>query len=272
MLITSDGNRRTIYYGSYIPGPIREIYSVNDQDQLHGEYKHWYVSGQLYEHIYYLNGKKHGEYKTYHSNGQIEEHVQYHIGLRTGEYLRYHANGKLKIRAYYTDDIRNGKYEAWHSNGNPWTHCYYGNQDELHGEYKSWYMNGNLKCHEYHRDGIRYGSYKQYGENSKLPTYVAYRSDDGRLQGVSKGWSWNLDFPDYLRDMGVSLTKEGLVTYNYWYDNQSIAKLTLEIVMSLLYFKHRLRLSIKCKIRGQYLDNYIIPDLGNIVLLFYFKE
>jgi antitoxin component YwqK of YwqJK toxin-antitoxin module len=47
---------------------------INKKEGIHKEY---YVDGQLFEEVNYINDKKEGIKKTYRENGQIEEEVNY---------------------------------------------------------------------------------------------------------------------------------------------------------------------------------------------------
>ena len=78
-----------------------EHYFLDDQNQIHGEYKRWYENGQLLRHCFYDHGLYHGEYRSWYENGQTWEHCFYDHGLRHGEYKRWYENGQLLRHCFY---------------------------------------------------------------------------------------------------------------------------------------------------------------------------
>jgi antitoxin component YwqK of YwqJK toxin-antitoxin module len=102
-----------------------EHYFIDENDQRHGEYKRWYLDGQLWAHCYYVDGNIHGEFKEWYLDGKLWEHCFYVDGKRHGEYKRWHDNGQLWMHCYYVDGKLHGEYKAWYSDGKLWEHYYF---------------------------------------------------------------------------------------------------------------------------------------------------
>ena len=75
-------------------------YFVDEHNLRQGEFKTYHNNGQLYEHTFYLNGKRHGEYKEYHENGQLSVHTFYQNVKQHGEFKSYYENGKIKYATF----------------------------------------------------------------------------------------------------------------------------------------------------------------------------
>ena len=45
-----------------------------------GEYKEWYINGQLYRHGFYKNGKRERDFQQWYSNGILDFHRFYRRG------------------------------------------------------------------------------------------------------------------------------------------------------------------------------------------------
>ena len=69
-----------------------------------GEYKEWWITGQLYQHCFYKNGQRDGEYEEWHGNGQLYKHCFYKNGAYDGEFKQWSSDGKLHVHQLYKDD------------------------------------------------------------------------------------------------------------------------------------------------------------------------
>ena len=47
------------------------------QGRYQGEYKDWYVNGNLWEHCFYVDNKRHGECKCWNEYGKLRYHDFY---------------------------------------------------------------------------------------------------------------------------------------------------------------------------------------------------
>jgi len=70
----------------------------DEMGRYHGEYKEWWMNGQLYIQAYYVNNVRHGEYKVWHQNGRLANHGFYHNGLRHGQYKEWDSFTGLVIK------------------------------------------------------------------------------------------------------------------------------------------------------------------------------
>jgi hypothetical protein len=61
------------------------------------------------------------------------------------------------------------------------------------------------------------------------------------------------------------------VKYEY-FNGKCITPISVNVIISLLHFKNRLRKRARQKIQKQYLDKVIIGDLGNIIMMYYVTQ
>jgi antitoxin component YwqK of YwqJK toxin-antitoxin module len=155
-----------------------EHYFIDENDQRHGEYKRWYLDGQLWAHCYYVDGNIHGEFKEWYLDGKLWEHCFYVDGKRHGEYKRWHDNGQLWMHCYYVDGKLHGEYKAWYSDGKLWEHCYLVD-GKRHGEFKSWNLNGQLFQHYFYVDDKEVIDFRdepeEYPTSAEVKTYFALK-------------------------------------------------------------------------------------------------
>lgn len=81
-------------------------YYINENGNLHGQYKEYNDEGNMYLNRNYDNGKLHGEERTYYINGKLENICNYVDGKIHGEYKEYNENGILEIHRFYNMDER----------------------------------------------------------------------------------------------------------------------------------------------------------------------
>jgi hypothetical protein len=171
------------------------------------------------------------EVKDYWPNGILRRHDIYRGNTR--EFKGYYYDGVLRIRQFFCKSPYN----------------------------EAWLLTGELKC--YHKNGV-------------LSVHSHFVND--QLNGVRKMWDtrgnlleierWHNGVPCGIRWAWWSRTCPA----GYEYLNaDKITDISFRIVLSLMYAKNRLRKLVKRKISTRYLDPCLIPDLGNIVMRYYYK-
>ncbi len=76
-----------------------EYFVVNDVKE--GEFKEYFITGQLYSICNYINGIIEGELKCYHTNGQIEYSCNYVNGVVVDEGKQYDEDGNEMYRCIF---------------------------------------------------------------------------------------------------------------------------------------------------------------------------
>jgi hypothetical protein len=209
-------------------------------DPLILERKTWFAGGQLGQRSFYhaFSGYLVGEYKRWYITGQIQEECFYKNMKVCGDDKIYWPNGQLMVHTFLHPD--NGTLiwrKEWNEIGQLIDHTVY---YPAYRDCITWYENGNPKSHMLWVNEV----------------------DVDRAVGCYKLWNSDGSLDDF-----------GMERYNPGYVHEwSAYPLTVRIVMSLLYARHRLRKLVKSKMRKCYLDESIIADLGNIVLMYMFKE
>lgn len=109
---------------------------------LEGEFKAYYLNGNLQGEVNYINGEMNGEFKEYHENKKIRLSGSYKNSLQEGEWKSYLEDGTLESLINYKAGELHGIKEDYYKNGNVWTRQEFKNND-LDGVYEVYYENGN---------------------------------------------------------------------------------------------------------------------------------
>ena len=149
-----------------------------------------------------------------------------------------------KLKAYYPDGVLKQSTS-------------YNNASQLDGEFIYWGRDGNMRESFNFKRGFMEGvSYDWYP--GSRPKCISHWSGS-RKNGTCKEWHMGYTQSDHLYE------------YSYYIDSRKVSLITIEQIMSFLYLKHRLRKLIQYKLRTCLLDRHIISDLGNIIMLYYWK-
>ncbi len=73
---------------------LEEINYFNDL--FHGEYKEYYVNGDIQTIMHYINGKRNGVVESYYGDNILSIKGVYHNNYQTGKWSYYDSNGKLR--------------------------------------------------------------------------------------------------------------------------------------------------------------------------------
>jgi antitoxin component YwqK of YwqJK toxin-antitoxin module len=92
-------------------------YTVNEKEEIHGEYIVKKQSGQIVQQDNYMNGLSHGKYKTWYSNGQLECECNCFINRIEGEYKMWYENGQIMEHSFYLNGLKDGISKEWDMNG-----------------------------------------------------------------------------------------------------------------------------------------------------------
>ncbi|NBV99690.1 MAG: hypothetical protein EBR67_09345 [Proteobacteria bacterium] len=198
------------------------------------EYKSWYPTGQLLEHmIYDKDGTD--EYKMWYENEQIWMHMYSKGDKREGEYKRWDEDGKLMVQKFYKDGKEEGECKEWHPNGQLDCQGYY-KEGKLEGEFKSWDKYGQMlehiiydnegkivKLKRYHNCGVL-DIEKTLIENDtyELTRYYVY---DGKIHDrvIMVGDKWNGEYNSWWRNGNKCIEttyKDHKLHGNYLYWNE----------------------------------------------------
>jgi antitoxin component YwqK of YwqJK toxin-antitoxin module len=185
--------------------------------------------------------KEASESKSYYDNGNLAMHHTYHARKTAedpviDELRKYYGSGSLHEHAFFYNDQYHGIRTIYNPDGQV-----HARETYIYGhkvERKTYYpQSGNIQSVSHYQYGwFASGIYKNWDENGSLLYYLYY------IPNVNTG------------------------------KPEVVVRLTLEITMSLLYFKNRLRKRVIPRLRKLYLDNYILSDLGDIIMLYYIKS
>jgi|SRR5690554_6417296 len=163
---------------------------IDDKGWYQGEWKHYYLNGNIKSEggytdgkrtgkwaYYFSNGKKEqigfydkngkytGEWNWYFENGNLLRSENYRNGLRDGVLEEYEADGKLITKGEYYNNLKEG---AWFYELND--HSEKGNYQygERHDNWEYFHKNGKLSFEGKFMDGVPDGKHRYYNENGVL--------------------------------------------------------------------------------------------------------
>jgi hypothetical protein len=122
----------------------------------------------------------------------------------------------------------------------------------LEGERREWDCVGNLTGIQPYCNGNLNGTSIYLHHTGKINITHMYLN--GKTLGLYKQWDENSRLIDYK-----------FYVHNKFLDNPR------RIVLLLLAIKNKMRQAVKRIIRQRYLDRHILKELGNIVMIYYYK-
>lgn len=130
------------------------IYSICQHVQPHGIIQEWWDMEEtiLKSQTLYMDGKKNGEYKNWYMTGNLSDKGFYVNDKLHGEIKSWYASGELFNRCYYLNGMLHGEYTSWYQNRLIRYKEVYLN-GKRHGDCKDWYSTGKLSSHEIYMDG-----------------------------------------------------------------------------------------------------------------------
>ncbi len=86
--------------------------------KLDGEYRSYFVAGQVKAEGAYLNGRRTGEWITYYSvNGEKKSEGSYIHGKKQGEWRYYHSKGYMRCKGDLVNDMQEGVWIYYNEEG-----------------------------------------------------------------------------------------------------------------------------------------------------------
>ncbi len=82
-----------------------------------GEWKSWYLNGQLEYQGEYKNGKREGIHEVWFVNGQPYFKGEWKNDKQEGIHYQWHENGKLWRREEWKNGVEDGIHEQWYKDG-----------------------------------------------------------------------------------------------------------------------------------------------------------
>lgn len=168
-------------------------------DKPVGEFKRYYISGQLISILNYVTTSDSVDATFYYPNGYLAAKGMYLGKNKTGEWKFYSEEKKeaLICIEFYSANIKHGKSTKYHLNGNKAEELFY-NNDKKHGEwiqyyanavicirsaynmgqlngrFETFYANGVKEITGNYKKGIRTGDWHFFGEDGTLRKTINY--------------------------------------------------------------------------------------------------
>lgn len=115
---------------------------------------HWYSSQKIIETKGGFDGKLlHGYYKSFYLSNQLFESGEFKYGLKNNEWKNWYSDGKLKEITHWKNGKKNGKYFLFNDDG---TKVASGNfkNDQLSGKFNTYDKNGNIILSQSYKNGV----------------------------------------------------------------------------------------------------------------------
>ena len=125
-----------------------------DRDQLNGERRLYFPSGELQYVETYEGGKYQGPYKAYYPDGTLQLEGQYVDDVALGLWTGYYPDGEKKEEVTFADNAENGPFREWYSNGAIKAEGNYADGDKEQGELLLYDLQGKVQKRMYCEAGI----------------------------------------------------------------------------------------------------------------------
>lgn len=126
---TSDLNQNFMWYANH---KIFETKGGYDGRLIHGEYRSFFLNGQLRAVGTVRYGLKIKKWKYWHPNGTINEIVSWKRGKKNGTYSIYDELGYLLAKGYFRNDRLHGRFKTYSRQGKVIDKKKYRNGIEIH--------------------------------------------------------------------------------------------------------------------------------------------
>ncbi len=103
-------------YHWYTNQTIMETKGGFDGKLLHGYYRSFYLSNQLFESGEFKYGVKTGTWKNWYPDGKLKEQIQWKNGQKNGAYFLYNSDGSLVGEGRFKNDVLTSKFKTYDKN------------------------------------------------------------------------------------------------------------------------------------------------------------
>lgn len=106
-----------ITYHWYTNQTIMETKGGYDGKLLHGYYRSFYLSNQLFQSGEFKYGVKTGTWKNWYPDGKLKENMHWKNGQKNGSYYLYSSEGFMLGEGRFKNDVLTSKFKTYDKNG-----------------------------------------------------------------------------------------------------------------------------------------------------------
>jgi antitoxin component YwqK of YwqJK toxin-antitoxin module len=81
-----------------------------------GLVKYFYENGQIFQKVYYNEGKPEGKFSEFYDTGELKRTGKYQNGLREGSWKVYYKSGKIQQKGKYKEGEKRGIWKTFYKN------------------------------------------------------------------------------------------------------------------------------------------------------------
>lgn len=138
----------------YFPSGAKRMEGIYSKVGKKGTWKYYDEFGNLSsEEVYNDNGELHGKYKSYYVNGQVKEETEFKNDQQNGYSVKYYINGKIQEEGWNSNAKAQGYWKEYYANGVPESKSYF-LDGKLRGYQQHFYITGKLEKEEYYLDNM----------------------------------------------------------------------------------------------------------------------
>lgn len=142
-----------------------------------GEWKTFYLNGNLKSIENYKNDTLNGPKVAYGPNENLRAKYFYKMGIMVDSFIMYHSNGKINSLEWKDENGKSqGVFKIFHENG---LLSQIGKHKDGHLDdtSRTFYENGKAKEIEFYKDNKKNGTWLYYAQNGNLIKAENYRND-----------------------------------------------------------------------------------------------
>ncbi len=142
-----------------------------------GEWKTYYLNGQLKEVKHYLNDTLNGQSIEYYPNGNLSSRATYKMGTSIDSFFLYHSNGQKNLQEWKdSNGHEQGVFNVYAENGQL-IQIGISKDGQFDDTSRTYYLNGHPKEIRIYKNNMKEGVWSYFDTSGKLIRNETYLDD-----------------------------------------------------------------------------------------------
>ncbi len=163
-IVTQEGKKEGNWKDYYLSGELRAEGQYKDNKRT-GQWVFYFKNGNIEQKGAYIQGRPHGLWNWYYDDGNLLREEYYRMGREDGQSTEYSRNGEILTKGAYIDGEKEGEW-IYIVGDHTEKGKYISGMEN--GVWKHFYENGNLKYEGNYIQGFPDGKHRFYYENEQL--------------------------------------------------------------------------------------------------------